>query len=61
MTVSELIELLQGEDQNAVVGAGFSGLVPYANTFIGVKHATNGTVFLDMDEETTTPEELDVR
>ena len=61
MTTQELIALLQQEDQNAVVGAAFTDVNGYVNTFVGIKHATDGTVILDMDENTLSPDELDIQ
>ena len=53
MTVEKLIQLLQKEDPKAVVGAGNDFRTGWINSFSGIKHAEDGTVVLNMLEETT--------
>jgi hypothetical protein len=60
MTVADLIGILQKEDPSALVGAGLTTRNGWVNTFKGVKHAEDGTVVLDLSEETTTEEEIAV-
>ena len=62
MLVAELQILLAKEDPNAVVGCALTYRTGWVNTFHPkIKHAEDGTVVLDMVEETTTEEELDIR
>jgi len=61
MTVEELLVLLAKENPKAVVGACHASIHGWVNTFKGVKHGEDGSVVLDLCEETTTDEEISIK
>ena len=64
MTVGELIRDLQKVDPDAIVGAGFTEINGWVNSFSGIKSTRSDAgpvIVLDMYEETISPEELDIQ
>ena len=61
MTVGTLQQLLANENPMAAVGSCLTNMNGWVNSFKGIKHADDGTVVLDLVEETTTEEEISIK